>query len=90
MSDVTRLQIVEMLSHKERCQCELQQALDVEQSRLAFHLKVLKEAGVIKDRREGRWMYYAVDPALLEQIVTFTRSVKPGKHAGPCTLDCCQ
>jgi len=90
MSDVTRLQIVEMLSHKERCVCELQQVLDVEQSRLSFHLKVLKDAGVITDRREGRWMYYAIDPALLEQIVTFTRSVKPGKHAGSCSLACCK
>jgi len=89
LSDVTRLQIVEMLSHKERCVCELQRVLDVEQSRLSFHLKVLKQAGVIKDRREGRWMYYAIDPALLEQIVTFTRSVKPGKHAGSCSLACC-
>lgn len=89
LSDVTRLQIVEMLSHKERCVCELQQVLDVEQSRLSFHLKVLKQAGVIKDRREGRWMYYAIDPALLEQIVSFTRSVKPGKHAGSCDLACC-
>ena len=90
MSDVTRLQIVELLSHKERCQCELLQVLDVEQSRLAFHLNALKQAGVIKAHREGRWMYYAIDPALLEQIVTFTRSVKPGKHAGSCNLACCQ
>ena len=89
LSDVTRLQIVQMLSHKERCVCELEQVLDVEQSRLSFHLKVLKEAGVITDRREGRWIYYAIDPALLEQIATFTRSVKPGKHAGSCSLACC-
>jgi ArsR family transcriptional regulator len=90
LSDVARLQIVEMLSHKERCVCELEQVLDIAQSRLSFHLKVLKDAGVIRDRREGRWMYYALDPAVLEQIATFTRSVKPGKHAGSCSLACCQ
>lgn len=89
LSDVTRLQILEMLSHRDRCVCELQQVLDVEQSRLSFHLKVLKEAGLIRDRREGRWIYYAIDPAHLEHIVTFTRSVKPGKHAGSCALACC-
>lgn len=90
LSDVTRLQILQMLSHRERCVCELQQALDIEQPLLSFHLKALKEAGVIKDRREGRWIYYALDPATLEHIVAFTRSVKPGKHAGSCVLACCQ
>jgi ArsR family transcriptional regulator len=36
-------------------------ALDAAQSRLSFHLKVLKEAGLVTDRREGRWMYYTVE-----------------------------
>jgi len=90
LSDVTRLQILEMLSHKERCVCELQQVLDIEQPRLSFHLKVLREAGLVTDRRDGKWMFYGIDPVVMEHIVTFTRSVKPGKHAGSCVLACCQ
>src|SRR5207249_11452275 len=58
LADETRVQIVEMLSHKERCVCELEQVLDVAQSKLSFHLKVLKDAGLLADRKEGRWMYY--------------------------------
>ena len=89
LADETRVQIVEMLSHKERCVCELQQVLDIAQSRLSFHLKVLKDAGLLADRKEGRWMYYNLQRETLDQIAAYTKSVKPGKHAGSCTLACC-
>jgi|SRR5579859_521534 len=90
LSDETRLQIVEMLSHGERCVCDLQEVLDAEQSRLSFHLKVLKEAGLVTDRREGRWMQYALNREALERIAAFTLAVKPGKHAGSCARACCE
>lgn len=89
LSDETRVQIVEMLSHKERCVCELEQVLGIAQSRLSFHLKVLKDAGLLADRKEGRWMYYNLQRATLDEIAAYTKSVKPGKHAGSCTLACC-
>jgi len=89
LADETRLQIVEMLSHGERCVCELQDVLDAAQSRLSFHLKVLKESGLVSDRREGRWMYYALNREALEGIAHFAQAVKPGKHAGSCARACC-
>ena len=89
LADETRVQIVELLSHKERCVCELEQVLDVAQSKLSFHLKVLKDAGLLADRKEGRWMYYNLQRETLDQIAAYTKSVKPGKHAGSCTLACC-
>jgi len=89
LSDETRLQIVEMLSHGERCVCELQDALDTAQSRLSFHLKALRDAGVVTDRREGRWIYYALNRERLDEIASFAQAVKPGKHAGSCARACC-
>ena len=89
LADETRVQIVEMLSHKERCVCELEQVLALAQSKLSFHLKVLKEAGLIEDRREGRWMFYGLRRETLDQIAAYTKSVKPGKHAGSCAVACC-
>jgi ArsR family transcriptional regulator, arsenate/arsenite/antimonite-responsive transcriptional repressor len=47
--------------------CEMTDALDAAQSRLSFHLKVLKEAGLVTDRREGRWMYYTVEREALAE-----------------------
>ena len=62
--------------------CELTDSLQAAQSRLSFHLKVLKEAGLIRDRREGRWIYYSLDEGglkFLEQalgMLTATPTVK--------------
>ena len=61
LSDPTRLSILQRLRFGERCVCDLTDALDAAQSRLSFHLKVLK-AGLVTDRREGRWMYYTLNP----------------------------
>src|SRR5205814_1645535 len=66
LSDETRLEIVRLLSHGERCVCELQSVLDAAQSRLSFHLKTLKDAGLVSDRREGRWVYYALNRVVLD------------------------
>jgi ArsR family transcriptional regulator len=60
LSDGTRLSILERLRLGERCVCDMTDALDAGQSRLSFHLKVLKDAGLVTDRREGRWMYYTL------------------------------
>jgi ArsR family transcriptional regulator len=68
LSDNTRLQILERLRSGERCVCELTDALDAAQSRLSFHLKVLKDAGLVSDRREGRWTYYTMDSAALGEM----------------------
>ena len=62
LSDETRLKIVERLSSGERCVCDLTDALDSEQSRLSWHLKVLKDAGILLDRKQGRWVYYRLNP----------------------------
>jgi ArsR family transcriptional regulator, arsenate/arsenite/antimonite-responsive transcriptional repressor len=68
LSDQTRLSILQRLRFGERCVCDLTDALDAAQSRLSFHLKVLKEAGLVTDRREGRWMYYTVSPDALAEV----------------------
>jgi ArsR family transcriptional regulator len=72
LSDETRLKIVDLLRGGERCVCELTDALDLGQSLLSFHLKTLKDAGLVHDRRDGRWAYYSLDPeafALLQEFV---------------------
>src|SRR5256714_12680544 len=71
LSDETRLEIVRLLSHGERCVCELQSVLDAAQSRLSFHLKTLKDAGLVSDRRGRRWGYYAFNREALDDIPEF-------------------
>ena len=68
LSDETRLGILEMLRGGERCVCDLQADLGAAQSRLSFHLRVLREAGLVSDRKEGRWSYYALVPEALAEV----------------------
>src|SRR2546430_12992183 len=60
LADEARIEIVARLLDGEKCVCDLQDALDAGQSRLSYHLKVLKDAGLVTDRREGRWSYYTL------------------------------
>lgn len=76
LSDETRLKLLERLQGGEQCVCELMDAMKAAQSRLSFHLKVLKDAELILDRREGRWMYYSINRETLEELEEWTRSLK--------------
>jgi ArsR family transcriptional regulator len=86
LSDETRLEIIELLRKGERCVCELTDTLDAAQSRLSFHLRVLKEAGVVRDRKDGRWVYYELDSNAFEEIETLVSEMKPRalKRTAPC------
>lgn len=75
LSDATRLAVLDMLRNGERCVCELQDELDAAQSRLSFHLKVLKDAGLVRDRKEGRWSYYTLVPEALEVVHDLARTL---------------
>ncbi len=77
LSDETRLEIVAMLSDGERCVCDLTDALDVAQSRLSFHLRVLKDAGIVMDRKDGRWVHYSLNRERIEEMEALLHSMKP-------------
>jgi len=86
LSDETRLEIIELLRKGERCVCELTDTLDAAQSRLSFHLRVLKDAGIVRDRKDGRWVHYELDPDAFEEIETLVTDLKPraDRRAQPC------
>jgi DNA-binding transcriptional ArsR family regulator len=61
LSDETRLRIYLLLLKSELCVCELVNILNMEQSRISHSVRVLKEASLIDNRREGKWIIYAVN-----------------------------
>jgi ArsR family transcriptional regulator len=77
LSDETRLEIIELLRRGERCVCELTDSLDAAQSRLSFHLRVLKDAGVVRDRKNGRWVHYELDAEVFEEMEVLISGMKP-------------
>jgi len=89
LSDETRLSILERLRLGERCVCELTDALDAAQSRLSFHLKVLKDAGLIADRREGRWMYYTLNQDGLAEVTELVEAPASAPSAAERKNGCC-
>jgi ArsR family transcriptional regulator, arsenate/arsenite/antimonite-responsive transcriptional repressor len=81
LAEETRLRIVEKLRAGEECVCNLTDTLETGQSRLSFHLKTLKDAGLVKDRRQGRWIYYSLDQDAIRDLESFVRRLEAGRSA---------
>jgi len=71
LSDETRIRLLKLLQQRELCVCELMQALNMTQSRVSRNLGILKDAGLVKDRRDGLWVHYSLNENSFN------------KHAGP-------
>ena len=65
LGDETRLRILEQLGSGERSVSDLMVLLDIGQSLMSHHLRILREAGLVVDRREGRWIHYSIAEAAL-------------------------
>jgi ArsR family transcriptional regulator, arsenate/arsenite/antimonite-responsive transcriptional repressor len=76
LADPTRLRIVERLRDGEECVCNLTGPLGTRQSLLSFHLRTLKEAGLIHDRKQGRWVYYSLNHDALDEMVETLETLK--------------
>ncbi|TET39920.1 MAG: metalloregulator ArsR/SmtB family transcription factor [Dehalococcoidia bacterium] len=61
LSDETRMRMLKLLSEGELCVCEIMQAMEISQSRASRNLGILKEAGLLKDRRDGQWVHYSLN-----------------------------
>lgn len=88
LAEPLRVQILELLRNQELCVCDLCTALQTPQSKLSFHLKVLKEAELVRSRQQGRWIYYSLNlPQLvvLEQYLAEYRRFSPILPAPPCS-----
>ncbi len=58
LSDPIRLSILDRLGRDQRCVCELQEDLDIAPNLLSYHLRILREAGLVESTRRGRWVDY--------------------------------
>lgn len=91
LSDPTRVEILDRLRSGEKCVCELTDVLEAAQSRLSFHLRILREAGLVTDRKEGRWVYYTLVPESLESMSDALRALAtPTSSTRSAWWACCQ
>ncbi|MCU7378938.1 metalloregulator ArsR/SmtB family transcription factor [Clostridiales Family XIII bacterium ASD5510] len=58
--DENRLKILELLRNGEQCACMLLEELNISQSTLSHHMRILCDSGIVDGRKEGKWMYYSI------------------------------
>ena len=87
LADHLRMEVIQSLSEGERCVCDLMEKTGLAQSRLSFHLKVLKDSGLITDRQSGRWVYYKLDLKALQLLEDWIADLKKSckNAAKPCS-----
>ncbi|MGE5561603.1 MAG: ArsR/SmtB family transcription factor [Chloroflexota bacterium] len=64
------------------CVCEIQQLLGLAQSRVSYHLRVLKEAGLISEANRGKWAFYSVNTDAVESVLARLRETVLGRSSG--------
>ena len=72
LANETRLKLLRLLNEREMCVCELTVALDLTQPTASHHLNILENMRLIRDRKEGKWVFYSVSrPKLIQSLFDF-------------------
>ncbi|MFJ5115690.1 ArsR/SmtB family transcription factor [Streptomyces sp. NPDC088551] len=81
LGDPVRLRLVSMIASRgeggEVCVCELTPAFDLSQPTVSHHLKLLRQAGLIDCERRGTWVYYWLQPGVLDRLAAFLTMPRP-------------
>ncbi len=92
LSDPIRFQVIELLRDHELCVCDLCEKLNLKQSKLSFHLKILKDANLVFARQEGRWIYYRLNPVQFKLVEDYLKEYSnntPSLLLRKCDDSCC-
>jgi len=73
--DPSRIMILELLQTGEKCACVLQEELNIPQSTLAHHMKVLCESGIVLGRKEGKWTHYSISEENSKQALSLLETL---------------
>jgi len=91
IADSNRLRILTLLARGERCVCDIETPLGLPQNLTSHHLAALKRAGLVRDRRDGKWVYYSLDADALDHHLGVLRTLLDTRHvcmpSRPCAED---
>ena len=85
--DENRLRILALLRGGEKCACVLLEKLDICQSGLSYHMKILCESGLVASRQDGKWTHYRLSPEGRDRAVALLQKLTTPGCGQSC--DCC-
>ena len=74
--DENRIMILQLLQGGEKCACKLLTEMNITQPTLSHHMKILCESGIVKGRKEGKWMHYSISQDGIEEAQKYLDSLK--------------
>ena len=80
LCDEKRLAILELLRSGEKCACVLQEPMNLTQSGLSYHMKILCDSGIVTSRQEGKWTHYRLSPSGREKAVRLLQELTTEKN----------
>jgi ArsR family transcriptional regulator len=88
LCDPRRLAVLEQLRGGEKCACVLLEKLDICQSGLSYHMKILCESGLVASRQDGKWTHYRLSPEGRDRAVALLQKLTTPGCGQSC--DCCR
>lgn len=75
LSDPKRLAILKLLQSGEKCACDITNSLNIPQSALSYHMKILCTAQIVENRHDGKWIYYKTNQARSKETINFLKNL---------------
>ena len=76
LCDKTRVDIINLLTVSEKCACKISEELNIAQSKLAYHMKILCESGLIESSYIGKWTYYKINKDGFEIAINILKEIR--------------
>ena len=90
LCDERRLRILELLRHGEKCTCVLTDQIQMPQSSLSYHMKILCESGIVTGREDGKWTYYKINKSGLDRAVAMLQVLASVDETDSSGSECCR
>ena len=88
--DERRQRILELLHTGEKCACVLIDEMEMPQSSLSYHMKILCESGIVTGREEGKWTYYQISESGSEKAIQLLKDITATEEAESECGNCCK
>lgn len=87
LCDENRVKILKYLTHGEKCACKLLDDLNISQSTLSHHMKILCDSGIVNGRKDGKWMHYSISKEGIETAIEYLKAIN---SADTTEKSCCK